>query len=992
MSCDGTEVLPEFVVDARKPKGNYSQTYTGIRAGSTCSAEQITDGSTSTIDVVPSGDVGTSVIVPAGGLASLHITDTYSVATGSLLVTKNIDGPAAGSQGEVKISVSCGGTALDEIVIPAGQRQPVSQTYDDIPAGSTCTVDETVGGSTSTVSVTTVVHQPLPIAAGQEATADITNTYDFKPGSLTVEKVVGGPGAGQQGQITVTTTCLLDSTSTTLSPPLVVPAKSPAGTYTETYDNIPAGSQCTAHVSSDGSNAQVADLEDGDGTAVPMPPGGTITIQLTDNYEIGELVVNKTINGAAAGLQGQVVIHTVCNGTALTPDFIIPADTAGGTYNQTYPGILVGASCTVTETSDGATSSVSVLTTGSPHTVTISADHNATADLFDTYTQVPGSLKVTKTIWGPAAGSQGQVTIEVSCDGTELSPPFVVNAGKPLGNFSHIYNGIPAGSMCSAEETENGGSSAVSVVTSGDVGTPVPVPAGGFAYLHITDTYTHANGSLIVNKAIDGPAAGQQGEITIEVSCDGNRLEDFVIPAGQLLRSRRTTLTCPPVRGALWSKRPMAAPATSQWRTRAAGPRSPSRPGRRSRSTSRTPTSPGPVVNKTITGGAAGSQGEVRIAVTCDEAGAQTPQPDFVIPAGTPGGTVSMSYPNVLAGSTCALTETATGATETATAMTVGSPQEVTISENGTATANVVNTYEYVPGALIVTEDIAGPAAGQQGEISIGVSCVFDGATTALDPFVIPASQPAGLVSHTYEGIPAGSACTVTETENGSTSTVSVETIGYNQTLAVPARDEVVANITDTYYLAPPAPGGLTVTKTISGPAAGQQGPVTISVSCGSTALPDFVIPANTPATTVSRSYTGIATGSTCTVTETGNGGSGAVHVVTDGSPQTLNISANSTAVANITDYYSNATIPVGSLTITKDITGPAAGQQGPIAVTASCDGRALSPTLDIPAGATGVQSQTYSNIPAGSVCSATAGPTAGQARSRLRSPATVTP
>ena len=192
------------------------------------------------------------------------------------------------------------------------------------------------------------------------------------------------------------------------------------------------------------------------------------------------------------------------------------------------------------------------------------------------------------------------------------------------------------------------------------------------------------------------------------------------------------------------------------------------------------------MVNKTITGGAAGSQGEVRIAVSCDEAGAETPQPDFVIPAGTPAGTVSMSYPNILAGSTCALTETANGATETATAMTVGSPQEVTISEHGTATANVVNTYEYVPGALVVTKDIAGPAAGQQGEVSIGVSCVLNGAVTTLDPFVIPAGQSAGIVSHTYEAIPAGSTCTVSETEDGSTSTVSVTTVGGNQTCACP--------------------------------------------------------------------------------------------------------------------------------------------------------------------------------------------------------------
>ena len=68
-------------------------------------------------------------MVPGGGSATLHITDTYTHATGSLVVTKTIDGPAAGSQGEVKISVTCGGTALADFVIPAGQTEPSSQTY-----------------------------------------------------------------------------------------------------------------------------------------------------------------------------------------------------------------------------------------------------------------------------------------------------------------------------------------------------------------------------------------------------------------------------------------------------------------------------------------------------------------------------------------------------------------------------------------------------------------------------------------------------------------------------------------------------------------------------------------------------------------------------------------------------------------------------------------------------------------------------------------------
>jgi hypothetical protein len=656
------------------------------------------------------------------------------------------------------------------------------------------------------------------------------------------------------------------------------------------------------------------------------------------------------------------------------PDFAIQANSPAMTYNHTYTGILAGTTCTVTETSNGSSSTVHVATVGSPTSVTISSDDSATADISDTYTQVPGSLVVTKDITGPAAGAQGAVSIAVSCDDSTIGT-FDIAAGE-TGPQSKTFSGIQAGSNCEVTETADGSTSTVNVTVTGD-GQTVVIPAAGTATATITDTYTLANGSLTVTKTIEGPAAGQQGEIVIGVSCDGNQLPDFVIPAHQAAGTYTHDYTDLPA-GSVCRvlETSDGSTRTVSVRQRGSGTEV-TIPAGAEVTVALTDTyeSGALVVNKTITGGAAGSQGEVRIAVTCDEAGVQAPQPDFVIPAGTPAGTVSMSYPNILAGSTCTLTETANGATETATATTVGAPQDVTISEDGTATANVVNTYNYVPGALMVTKDIAGPAASQQGQVSIAVSCVLDGAATSLDPFVIPAGQPPGIVSRSYEDVPAGSSCTVNETQNGATSTVSVVTVGGNQTVAIPPRDEVVANITDTYYLAPPVPGELTVTKTVTGPAAGQQGAVTISVSCNGAPQPDFVIPAGTPAGTVSRSYSGIAAGSTCTVTETGNGASSTVLVVTEGSPQTVDISANGTAVANVTDTYSNVPVPVGSLTVTKDITGPAAGQQGPVTVTASCNGRALSPPLDIAAGATGMHSQTYSGLPAGSVCSATASP-----------------
>ena len=271
------------------------------------------------------------------------------------------------------------------------------------------------------------------------------------------------------------------------------------------YKNIPAGSECTAHASSDGGSAKVADLEGDNGTTVTIPPGGTATIQLTDTYETGELVINKTIAGPAAGLQGQVVIHTVCNGTALTPDFSIDEAKHEGTYNHTYSGILAGSTCTLTETSNGSSSTVSVVTVGSPQTVTISANGSATAKSPTPIHRYPGHLVVTKEITGPAAGGQGPVSIAVSCNDGCVGT-FDIAAGA-TGSPTKTFSGIQAGSDCTVSETEDGSTSTVNVTVTGD-GQTVSVPPAGSAHATISDSYTLANGSLIVHKTIERPAAG----------------------------------------------------------------------------------------------------------------------------------------------------------------------------------------------------------------------------------------------------------------------------------------------------------------------------------------------------------------------------------------------------------------------------------------------------------------------------------------------------
>ena len=138
---------------------------------------------------------------------------------------------------------------------------------------------------------------------------------------------------------------------------------------------------------------------------------------------------------------------------------------------------------------DGHTSAVSVAVIGSPHTDHRSRPAGAgAAHITDTYGATPGSLLVTKTIAGRRAGHQGPVTIHVTCNGTALSPDFVIASRTPAGSVSHSFDGIPAGSVCTVTETADGATATVAATVSGN-GQKVTVPAGKVVPVNVIDVY-----------------------------------------------------------------------------------------------------------------------------------------------------------------------------------------------------------------------------------------------------------------------------------------------------------------------------------------------------------------------------------------------------------------------------------------------------------------------------------------------------------------------
>ena len=315
------------------------------------------------------------------------------------------------------------------------------------------------------------------------------------------------------------------------------------------------------------------------------------TVQATAEFQApGSLVITKTVAGPAAGKQDRVVIRATCDGTALVPDFTIPAGSAAGGYSQTYPDLPAGSTCTVEEVADGHTSTVAAEISGSGQKVVVPAGGPATVDLTDTYTDAPGTLVVDKSLTGDA-GAQGEVRVSVRCGGVDLAPELVVPAGTPAGTVSHEYTGLAAGTSCTVTETANGSTETIEVEVAGD-GQSVTIPAGGAAEASLVDRYHQVSGSIEVTKTVTGAAAGRQGQVEILVSCGG------------------------PVH-----------------------------------------------------------------------------EYSYVLPAGTPAGSLPRRFDGIPAGSTCRVTETVDGHTSSVTATVVGSGQEVLVSPASTGAVTITDTY-----------------------------------------------------------------------------------------------------------------------------------------------------------------------------------------------------------------------------------------------------------------------------------------------------------
>ncbi|MCR2763362.1 thioester domain-containing protein [Microbacterium sp. zg.B48] len=249
-------------------------TFEGIAVGATCLINEPATGETTAVTVTT--DAPQSVPIPEAG-ATATITNTVTVRPGALDVTKVIAGPQAGLQGEITLDVVCGTALSETVVIPAGAAAGTyTETFSELPAGTECTITETATGETAAVAVVSDGPVTVTVAPGAGVAAAVTDTVTYRPGSLSVSKVLTGALAGQQGQITLAVDC-----GAALADTVIIPAGAAAGTYTETFTELPAGTACTVTEPVSGETSAVRVFSSGTANAT-IQPGTDSTVELTN--------------------------------------------------------------------------------------------------------------------------------------------------------------------------------------------------------------------------------------------------------------------------------------------------------------------------------------------------------------------------------------------------------------------------------------------------------------------------------------------------------------------------------------------------------------------------------------------------------------------------------------------------------------------------------------------------------------------------------------
>ncbi|MEL7978096.1 DUF5979 domain-containing protein [Isoptericola sp. F-RaC21] len=910
-----------------------------------------------------------------GSMRNLLPTEGQKVgvatATGSLNVVKFAGGPGEEyAPDEFQLNVQCTSAVgtwvereLDPIPITVPNGGAV--TVDDLPYGAECTIteDDGVNGETELfVGTVTIGEEP--------DTVGITAVNWYELGSLELSKDVVSDAVDQDGnaiaygpfEATVECTFLGEDVYAdgySADDPMVVEL---AGDGTPvTLSGLPVNADCTVTesdtanaasttitvtqpgedpVETDGTSADVTIVPDDEGTA------GT-QIGIANTFDVGAINLQKVVEGEGGDAYGTGPFHmqVVCTydadgdgpgeaGTVYDGEVVLGG---AGPLEAQVSNLPVGADCQVTETDDGgATGSVVV-----PDTVTVDADEVAQVVITNTFDV--GTVEVDKELDGLGAlYGPGPFEVTLECtygEDADGDPVTIAIPGGAVRTFvpgqPATYEGLPVGAECTVTETDDFGATETSVSVDGgdpvdgntaDVVVP-PADDGAATAVTVTVTNTFLTSPLLVQKVVDGDGANFAPTMP-EIPPLPDLPEDPVSQdeLDELIAQLEDYYAQFPLENVPY-----------------------------------------------------------QASLECTFQGAQIQIPGGATRPFGPG--LPGVYFGLPDGAVCTVTETEDGG---ATSVTL-EPNPIEIEETDLPadplTVTATNTYD--TGSIEVEKVLDGPAAEfVTAPFEVSLACTFEGqeievpggATRTVTP-----DEPA-----TYDGLPVGAECVVTETDAAGAASTTVSTTvdgGDPGQVVVPGADDDPATITVTNTF---DVGEVSVYKAVDGDgAAFGTGPFEVSLECTFQGEPIDVPGGATRELSPDGMvvYDGLPVGADCVVTETDAGGATSSTVSTaveDGDPGQVVVPAADADPATIT--VTN-TFDVGSVAVTKKVDFEGDSYDvGPFEVTLACTFQGED--ITVPGGAAreiaAGDTVTYAGLPIGAECVVTETDDGGAASSTV--------
>ncbi|MFD4957966.1 DUF5979 domain-containing protein [Microbacterium sp. NPDC058389] len=307
-----------------------------------------------------------------------------------------------------------------------------------------------------------------------------------------------------------------------------------------------------------------------------------------------------------------------------------------------------------------------------------------------------------------------------------------------------------------------------------------------------------------------------------------------------------------------------------------------------------------------------------------------------------------------------------------------------------TQTASFQIANEYFAGGFTVEKTVDnGGAVNEDGEpIVYDRTYTFDASCTYLGQEAIPAADRTFTLqdgeSKTFENLPAGAECTVTERPDpGAQTTITVTEDGdqiVDQPFTIlPYEEGTTTARTDVAVENAYTVGSVSVVKSIVDPGGWATAPFTVEMTCtidGATPDPVFHDTHTlTPPDDLTWTVPNLPTGAECVVTEPGTGGAN------DSTPSVTVTVGDDPEVPLEADITN--TFDIGSLQVQKDLEGAPANGLDPATtdtytVSLACTRLVNGETVDvaIPGGATrtitGAGTALYEGLPTGAECTVT--------------------